>query len=108
MIIERQYAKILTNEILSEYGFEPIPHFTIGNSIIKDLGRGRHLSFSSVGTPNEMLFICEHDVDPSRHEIRDAHAIKNCTKVIVLWNYDYDGNMDEQTLLTLLSTMKWL
>ena len=65
----------LTAELLLDRcGFAQLPHFTILNSLIFDLGRGRFLSVACVGTPNEMLFITD-----------DNKA------VIVLRNYDYDG-----------------
>ena len=44
-------------EKLIDIGFQELPHFTIVNNLIYDLGRNRHLSFGAIGTPNEMLFI---------------------------------------------------
>jgi hypothetical protein len=66
---------------LINLGFEEIPHFTITNNLIYDLGRNRHLSFGSIGTPNEMLFICE----------TEEHNPQKIEGLIVLKNYDYDG-----------------
>ena len=77
----------MTNEDLINIGFTCVPHFTVGNNVIYNLGRERHLSASSVGTPNEMLFI----VDQSEQE-----------NVIVLWNYDYDGPLTIEKVKQLL------
>lgn len=71
----------MKREELYELGFTELPHFTIMESLIYDLGRGRHLSFGSIGTPNEMLFLCQKDNDNER-KLSDA---------ICLRNYDYDG-----------------
>jgi hypothetical protein len=66
---------------LIDIGFQELPHFTITNNLIYDLGRNRHLSFGSIETQNEMLFICEtEEYNPQKIE-----------GLIVLKNYDYDG-----------------
>lgn len=73
--------KYITEDQLLYLEFTKIPHFTIGNDRIKDLGRNRYLSLGSLGTPNEMLFICEkNNSDDSYPE-----------EIICLHNYDYDG-----------------
>jgi len=66
---------------LINIGFKKIGHFTIPNSLIYDLGRNRHLSIGDVGTPNEMLWICETDIENE----------KKITDLVCLHNYDYDG-----------------
>ena len=71
----------MTTDNLLDIGFESIPHFTICNSHIYKLGRHRHLSVASVGTPNEMMFICE----------TNEQNEKDITEIICLHNYDYDG-----------------
>lgn len=68
----------LTPELLEKAGFEKLPHFTVGGHMNKGLGRGRFLSVSCVGTPNEMVFITEEDKP-------------NVNAVIVARNLDYDG-----------------
>lgn len=68
----------LTPEILMKCGFAPLPHFTVLNTMQKDIGRKRFLSFGCVGSGNEMLFLTEEE----------APEVK---AVIVLRNYDYDG-----------------
>lgn len=71
----------ITYHELLGLGFKTIPHFTVMNSLIYDLGRDRHLSCSNIESPNEMLFICEVDsLDP-----------KKITDCICLHNFDYDG-----------------
>lgn len=70
----------LTEEILLKCGFEKIPHFNIGNASIKHIGRDRHISISSVGTPNEIIAL----VDQSGEDIANSD-------VIIVKNYDYDG-----------------
>lgn len=65
---------------LLSVGFEKIPHFTITNSLIYKLGRHRHLSVGCVGTPNEMLWICETDDQDQRR----------VTDLVCLHNWDYD------------------
>lgn len=69
----------MKNEDLIKIGFKGIPHFTIGNSLIYDLGRKRRLCASNLGTPNEMLFISE---------MKNEHTI---TDLICLHNWDFDG-----------------
>ena len=56
----------MTSDEIIEIGFEPIPHFTIGDTHTFNLGRDRHLSINSVGTPNETLWICSTDHDDKR------------------------------------------
>jgi len=66
---------------LIELGFKELPHSTITASLTYDLGRNRQLSFGSIETPNEMLYIYEiDDKDP-----------RKITDLVCLRNYDYDG-----------------
>lgn len=83
----------LTREEVLELGFKEIGHFTIMNSLEYNLGRDRRLSFGSIGTPNEMLFITEQDVTDPRET----------PSLICLHNYDYDGYMTLERLQLLLS-----
>lgn len=76
----KQKYKDMTNQDLIDIGFAIIPHFTIGDTVIYNLGRNRHLSVSSVGTPNEILFICATDYKDQ----------KKITDLVCLHNYDYD------------------
>ena len=79
----------MTEEQALEAGFKKLPHFTIQNALIYDLGRNRHLSLGCIGTPNEMLFISETSTE-------DPEEIIEC---IVLHNYDYDGFLTMDRLL---------
>ncbi len=93
MYQETLIGKIMKRERLLELGFEELPHFNIGNSLLFYLSRNRHLSFSSVGTPNETLYICE---------VNDEHN-KIIDDAICLHNFDYDGYLTEDRLSLLLT-----
>lgn len=85
----------MTNEDLIKIGFKEIPHFTINNAVIFSLGRNRHLSAGCVGTPNEMIFICETD-------IKDETKI---TDLVCVHNYDFDGYLTERKLYSLVNIL---
>lgn len=87
----------MNNDDLIKKGFVKLPHFTIGNTVIFDLGRHRQLSASAVGTPNEMVYICEVN-----HQNE-----KEITDLICLHNYDYDGYLTEEKIDKLLDVLKW-
>ena len=71
----------MSREELINIGFYELPHLTIMNSLIYDLGRNRQLSIGCLGNPNEMVFICQIDMSDKR----------KITDVVVLRNFDYDG-----------------
>ena len=73
------YTGLCEADLLS-VGFEKIPHFTVTNALVYKLGSHRHLSVGCVGTPNEMLWICETDDQDQRH----------VTDLVCLHNWDYD------------------
>ncbi len=85
----------LTRDDLLNIGFKEIPHFTIMNSVVFDLGRNRFLSAGSVGTPNEMLYISEVDENEQTR----------ITDLICLHNYDYDGYITLEKISTLISAI---
>lgn len=85
----------MTNEDLIEIGFKKIPHFTIANSVIYPLGRHRILSAGCVGTPNEMLWICETD-DQNETKITD---------LVCIHNWDYDGALTIEKVKTLINAI---
>ena len=87
---------MLRNEDFIELGFKPIPTFNIGNGLTFELGRNRCLSASSVGTPNEMIFIYEHSETDFRH----------ITDIITLHNYDYDGYITVDKLKMLINDIE--
>ena len=74
----------MNNKYLINIGFKEIEHFTIGNTVIYDLGRRRQLTISDFGGFNEMMFISEADEIDTR--------IMN--ELICLHNYDYDGKLN--------------
>lgn len=78
---------------LVELGFKELPHPTIGNVLIYDLGKRRHLSLGSLSTPNELLYLCE----------RSLNNEKIITDLICIHNYDYNGYLSESKLNLLLS-----
>lgn len=65
---------------LKSIGFNELPHFAVAQPLIYDLGRKRSLSFGSIGTPNEMLWICQEN-----------DKGKDIEDLVCLRNYDYDG-----------------
>lgn len=67
-------------EKLKQIGFKEIPHFTVMQNLIFDLGRNRELSFGNIGTPNETLYLCELN-----------EGVDIISDLICLRNYDYDG-----------------
>ena len=72
-------------ELINDFGFKELPHFTITRSLVLDIGRNRTISAASLGTPNEMLFIGEGELD-----------------CVVLHNYDYDGFLTKERLKLLI------
>ena len=85
----------MTNQDLIAIGFKEIPHFTITNSVVYDLGRNRQLSAGCVGTPNEMLWICETD-DQNETKITD---------LVCIHNWDYDGALTIEKVKTLINAI---
>lgn len=81
---------------LAELGFKEIPHFTVTNSLIYDLGRYRQLSFGDIGTPNEMLFLSELNEEDNR----------KIDELICLRNYDYDGYTTVEEVEQLINLLK--
>jgi hypothetical protein len=77
-------------------GFKELPHATIGDIIVYDLGNDRQLSIGSIGTPNEMVTISQSEPDDYR----------KITDVVRLHNYDYDGYLTEERLMEFMSLKK--
>ena len=88
----------MDNNDFIRHGFKPIEHFTIGNSHTYDIGRNRFLSAGSIGTPNEMIFLCE----------RDEKEPSIITDLICIHNYDYDGYMTEEKLIKLIEVLDYV
>jgi len=78
---------------LIELGFKELPHSTITASLTYDLGRHRQLSFGSIQTPNEMLYIYELD-DKDPRKIID---------LVCLRNFDYDGYTNVEQIKALIT-----
>ena len=90
----------MTKEEAIKMGFKDLPHFTIQNIVIYDLGRNRQLSLGDANTPNEILFISELDaVNP-----------KHVTDSVCLHNYDFEGVLSQdkvKSLISLIVGAKW-
>ena len=84
----------MTNEDLISIGFKPMPHYTVANSVVYDLGRDRQLSAGCVGTPNETLFVMELKEEEDNIIICD---------LVCLHNYDYDGCLTIEKVKGLIS-----
>lgn len=85
----------MNKEDLIDLGFKPIPHFTIGGSLIYELARRRHISVSSIGTANESAWLCEVDRDDNRV----------ITDLICIHNFDYDGLLCKDRLSLFISAL---
>lgn len=83
----------MTNEDLIKIGFIETPHFTITNSVTYDIGRRRYLSAGCVGTPNEMLWLCERS-DKNETKVND---------LVCIHNYDYDGYLTIEKINKIIS-----
>ncbi len=83
---------MLTKEQVLELGFKELPHFTVMDSLVYDLGRRRCLSIGCLGTPNEMLFIGQLFNAEDRYQ-----------DLITLSNFDYDGYLTLEKLSVLLT-----
>lgn len=68
----------LTEDILLKAGFEKLPHMTVTNSMMLDIGRGRYISIGDIDNCNQMMWLQSIDG-------------KKVTDLICLHNYDYDG-----------------
>jgi len=82
----------VTRDIAKNFGFQEVPHFTIGNSLTLDLGRNRYLSLSDLDNCNCMLYLCE----------RDEEYENEVTDIINLHNWDYDKELTVEKLENIL------
>lgn len=85
----------MTKEDAIELGFKPMPHFTIGDVHRFNLGRNTDLSYSSIGTPNEYIYICETEED-----------LTVSIDAVCIHNYDYDGYMSKEKLSSIIMLLK--
>ena len=84
--------------LIDNVGFYELPFENIGSSLIYDLTRGRYLSFTSIGTPNEMLFLAQKE--------RMTNDSKTVTDIIVLSNFDYDGYLSLDKLMSVINSFE--
>jgi len=82
----------MTKQDFLDIGFKELPHLSILNSLIYDLGRRRIISAGNVGTANEMIWICE----------KNRGDDKQIDDLICLSNYDFDGLVEKKTILSLI------
>jgi len=87
----------MDRQILINMGWEEIPHFTVGNNLIYNLGRYRQLSLACLNTPNEVLFISEHD----------RENVKKITDLVCLHNYDYNGYITLEKIENLIKYLNY-
>lgn len=81
----------LSRKFFKGIGFQEYPHKTVDSGLFLDIGRNRLITVGSVGTPNEMLWICQKDSDTK------------ITDLVCLHNYDYDGFLTNEKVYSLLS-----
>jgi hypothetical protein len=92
----RVKSKTMERQDLLNIGFKEIPYFTIGNSLIFDIGRFRYISVSSLGTPNEFVWICQ----ASRKDLSKV------TDLVCIHNYDYDGYITLDKVKSIIEVFK--
>ena len=85
----------LTEDWLVRFGGEKLPYHNILNSIFFKVGRNRIVSVGNVGTPNEMIWLCQ--VNATNDKIIDD--------LICLRNYDYDGYTPVHTFQNLIHAL---
>ncbi len=85
----------LNEDWLVRLGGEKLPYHNILNSIFLKVGRNRIVSVGNVGTPNEMIWLCQ--VNATNDKIIDD--------LICLRNYDYDGYTPVHTLQNLIHSL---
>jgi hypothetical protein len=95
--MEKEINTRLTEGFVKTLGFESIEHPTIGNILIFKLPHNRNLSLSSIGTPNEMLAICQLNYD-NPNEITD---------IVTLHNYDYHGYLSIYKLKNIIDVLNF-
>ena len=84
----------MRKEYLLQRGFAETPHLVLKSVLVLDIGRDRHISIGSLGTPNEMVFI------------NQKHNEGDITDMVCICNFDYDGFLTEQKLDAIISIFK--
>lgn len=84
----------MNKETLLQKGFTETPHLVLKAVFVLTVGRDRHISIGSLGTPNEIVFLNQ----------RDRNA--GITDMVCIHNYDYDGFLTEKKLDTIISIFR--
>lgn len=74
-----------------EMGFKELPHPTVMNTLVYDLGRRRSISLGSLGQGNEVIYICEK-----------SQVGEHYTDLVCIHNADYDGFITIERLKALI------
>jgi hypothetical protein len=82
----------LTEEWALKLGGKKIPHFTVTNAIVFDIGRGREICIGCVGTPNLMIFLSYTENG-------------KVTDLVCVHNWDYDGDINVHQLQNLIHSL---
>jgi len=86
----------MTREDLKAIGFKDVPHFTVMNSLRYQIGRYRHFSIGCLGTPNEMMYICQ----------KDANIKDRISDLVCIHNYDFDGYLTIEKVKSFINLIK--
>ena len=76
---------VINKEDLIELGFKESDHYTCLESLIYKLSRDRVISVGCLGTPNEVMFLCEES------KVGDYY-----TDLVCLHSFDYDGKLTKE------------
>lgn len=76
----------MNRDAVIKRGFISTPHLVLKEVFALDVGRNRHISIGSLGTPNEVVFINQKDHN------------SGITDLVCIHNFDYDGYLTEQKL----------
>lgn len=80
-------------EFIDKLGFKEMNHFTIMDNIEYPLSRNRSISVGCAGTPNENVWLCQHDIND----------YKKITDLVCISNFDYDGLISEDRMKSLIN-----
>lgn len=75
----------MNKETLIALGFKEVGHYTCLDSLIYKLSRNRVISVGCLGTPNELVYLCEKSYDGNYY-----------TDLVCVHNFDYDGKLTKQ------------
>ena len=75
----------MNKEDLISLGFKEFDHYTCINSLVYELSRDRVISVGCLGTPNEVIYLCEKSPDDNYY-----------VDLVCVHNFDYDGKLTKQ------------